>query len=141
MTIQHVGGYFTTENNIRGLSTQELEARLGFRAGRMDAGVRIWALLREPGPGEYASHGSTRLPCGDGLDHQRVGATQQRPGAWCNRRLVKVEPVTPHTDAENYPPALGMPAEQWHLRGGVRVPARLLGVLARGEAWWGGRGR
>lgn len=130
-------GYFTTENNLMGLDTTAIERRLGLRPGRLDAGARVWQLTKTPGPREFEARGSTRLPAGAGLDRARTAATQSIPGAWYNRKLVKVEPLIPHSAGETYPPAMGMAAEQWELT--VPMPAQLLRTLARGQVYFGGR--
>lgn len=130
-----VSGCFTTENNVLGKSTSELERTLGFRPGRLDAGAKIWALDRVPQLHEFLPLGSTRFSGGEGLNLARLAATRAIPGAWLNRRLVKVTPNTPHTDVETYPSALGGAAEQWRLV--VPMPARVVQVLARGQIYRG----
>ena len=134
---KRVTGYFTIESNIKGLTTREMEARLGFRPGRLDAGARVWVLQRQPQLHEFAFHGSTRVSGGEGLDHAQIEATRFIPGAWHNQRLVKVEPNTPHTDLETYPRAVGIAAEQWVLRRTAIVFGTLAQELRGGDTYWG----
>lgn len=136
---QRVTGYFTIESNILGLNTRQIELRLGFRPGRLDAGARVWVLQRTPRLGEFSCRGSTRVPDGRGLDHQRIAATQFLPGAWVNQRLVKVEPITPHSREESYPRAQGIAAEQWYLNPSATIHATLTQELRGGETYWGRR--
>ena len=129
-----VTGYFTIERNIRGLSTREMELRLGFRPGRLTQGARILVLDREPLPNEYEPVGSSLFPNGTGLDAHALQETKFRPGAWLGERLVKVEPTIPHSGFEWYPPASAA-VEQWKLT--LPVSAREVSCLAAGERFWG----
>jgi hypothetical protein len=123
-------GCFTIERNICGLTTQEIEHKLGFRQGRLNQGCRILVLDREPRPGEYVPLGSTLYPRGEGL--RRL--PKFRPGAWLGQRLVKVEPIHPHTPWESYPPCQTIAAEQWRLT--KQVPAHQVCVLQEGDTYW-----
>jgi hypothetical protein len=134
-----VRGYFTTENNIHRQSTQQIEALLGLQKGQMAEGARVWHLLREPGPGEFEFHGSTLFPGGEGLTPAGRAAVCAVPGAWQNRRLVKVETIRARDANVRNPPAMGTRAEQWELRSGIEIEGRLLGELRPGQVWWGGR--
>ena len=108
--------------------------KLGFRRGRLTHCARILVLDREPFPGEYESAGTTLFPRGEGLNSKELKNTQFRPGAWLGQRLVKVEPVLPHTEFEWYPPSFSA-AEQWKL---VRdIPAHEVCSLAVGQTYWG----
>lgn len=127
-------GCFTIERNIRGLTTQQIEARLGFRRGRLTHGARILALDREPYPNEYESLGSTFFPNGAGLNAKQLEKTKFRPGAWLGQRLVKVEPNLPHSSFEWYPRSSSA-AEQWRLI--KAVPAHETCRLTVGETYRG----
>lgn len=125
-----VDGYFTIERNIRGLTTKQIESKLGFRNGRLTHGARILVLDREPFQHEYEPMGSTLFPGGEGLKAQ----TKFRPGAWLGQRLVKVEPDLPHSGFEWYPPALGIGVQQWKLT--TKVPAHEVCRLKAGDKYW-----
>ena len=129
--MEFVKGYFTIEGNIRGLTTQEIERRLGFRAGRLDQGCRILALVGEPNSSECISRGSTSYSGGGGLR----GIPFFRPSAWLRQRLVKVEPVHPHTPWETYPPCVSIAAEQWELT--QSFPAHEICRLRAGDIYRG----
>jgi hypothetical protein len=130
-----IKGYFTIERNIRGLSTEEIERSLGFRLGRLTHGARILVLDREPSPNEYVSAGSTLFPAGKGLSASELQRTQFRPGAWLGERLVRVEPVLPHSEFEWYPRAFSLAAEQWILT--QEIPAHEVCRLIPGDRYWG----
>jgi hypothetical protein len=113
--MEHVTGYFTIERNIIGSTLREMEPKLGFRPGRLtEKGARILVLRRQPAVGEFVFAGSTRYSDAEGL----VRIDQRRnvpiPHAWLGQRLVKVQPLLPHTDLEWYPRAQS-PVEQWQL--------------------------
>jgi len=129
-----ITGYFTTESNVRGLSTREMEVRLGFRPGRLTHGARILVLDREPLPGEFEPVGSTRYSSGQGLDKDQLHRTKFRPGAWIGEHLVKVEPVLPDSGFEWYPNA-STAVEQWKLTS--PVTGHEVRTLAAGETYWG----
>lgn len=128
------GGYFTIERNIQGLTTREIETRLGFRPGRLTHGARVIALAHEPRPDEFEPRGSTRYPDGTGLEKPSLHATKYIPGAWFGQRLVKVEPTLPHSGFEWYPPSPGA-AEQWKLM--KPVTGYEVCRLSAGETYWG----
>ena len=128
-----VKGYFTIESNIRGLTSSEIEQKLGFRKGRLSSGARIFVLMREPSPAEFEPAGSTFFPHRNGLNINDLTKTKFRPGAWFGERLVKVEPVLPHSAAESYPAARKSPAEQWILT--VDLPAYIVCTLKDGETY------
>jgi hypothetical protein len=132
MTIK---GYFTTERNIRGLTTQEIERKLGFRPGRLTHGARVLVLDREPCPGEFLPAGSTLFSGGKGLNADELRRTTFMPGAWLGQRLVKVKPDLPDSASESYPPAPSIAAEQWILT--QDVPAHEVCRLKAGDRYWG----
>lgn len=134
-TIIKKGSCFTIESNIRGLKTQEIEARLGFRKGRLTLGARVFALDKEPGPEEYEAASSTLYPKAKGLDAKELEVTKARPGAWLGERIVKVVPDLPHSEFEWYPPVHGIAAEQWILK--KDVIGYEVCRLAVGETYWG----
>lgn len=127
-------GYFTIERNIRGLTPREIETKLGFRPGRLTHGARILAFDREPLIGEFEPRGSTRFSDGRGLDKSALHSSKFMPGAWLGERLVKVEPVLPHTAFEWYPPSQSA-AEQWRLIS--PVPGHEVCMLSAGDRYWG----
>jgi hypothetical protein len=133
--METVSGYFTTERNIRGLTTRQIEERLGFRLGRLKNGARILALYREPSPHQYVPVGSTLFPRGEGLNAKELERTKFSPGAWLGERLVKVVPELQRSKGESDPPSSSIHAEQWELT--EEVPAREVCRLKAGETYWG----
>jgi hypothetical protein len=130
-----VRGYFTVERNIIGASLPEMEAKLGFRPGRLLYGARILLLQRQPVVGEFVFAGSTRYSNAKGL----VGLEQRKnvavPTAWLGQRLVKVVPKLRDTGYERYPGAEGDDAvEQWELL--VFLPAKEICVLEHPMRYW-----
>src|SRR4051812_12301176 len=113
MAWEMVDGYFTTEDNIRGLTPKEMEERLGFWPGRLAQGARVLVLDREPRSNEFEPVGSTYYPLGKGLDRSALHKTKFRPGAWLGRRLVKVKRVGVEIECEF--PRASIAAEQWTL--------------------------
>ncbi len=130
-----VKGYFTIERNIRGLSTQEIERKLGFRRGRLTHGARVLVLEREPRADEFESAGSTRFSGGKGLNLEELQRTKSIPGAWLGQRLVKVVPDLIDSAFEWYPGASSIAAEQWKLT--KNVPAHEVCRLKAGDRYWG----
>lgn len=129
-----VTGYFTTENNIVGKTIWEIERVLGLPAGLLAGGVSILVLERTPRLDEFEAKGSTRRADGRGLNAEVVERTKFLPGAWVNRRLVKVVPANRPPDL-HYPDVTGIAAEQWRLVSDV--PARLRCVLQPGQVYHG----
>ncbi len=134
--MEYVKGYFTIERNIVGLTVRQLEATLGFRPGRFNAGARVLVLQRQPQVGEFVFAGSTRYSGAAGLvdaDTRRRDASTRIPGAWLGQRLVKVSPNLPHTAFEWYPDSTS-PAEQWELL--VLLAADEVCRLTPGQTYW-----
>jgi hypothetical protein len=129
-----VQGCFNIERNIRGLTTREIELRLGFRAGRLTHGARILALDREPHPDEFEPLGSTRFAHGTGLSKADLHASKFIPGAWLGERLIKVEPMLPHSAFEWYPSS-PTGAEQWKLT--RPISGHEICQLKAGQRYWG----
>ena len=129
-----VQGCFTIEKNIRGLTIREIELRLGFRTGRLTHGARIIALDREPTVHEFEPLGSTRFANGTGLSKTDLHASKFIPGAWLGERLIKVEPILPHSAFEWYPPS-PTGAEQWKLTG--LITGHEICQLKAGQTYWG----
>ena len=130
-------GFFTIERNLTGRSTSEIETTLGFRPGRLDKGVRFLELLRPPNLDEFELGGSTRYAGRSGLAMNEL-TPLRIPSAWMNQRLVKVEPIIPHTGSESYPAAPGSGAsEQWVLKKGVQIPSQEICTLQKGDTYWG----
>jgi hypothetical protein len=130
-----VGGYFTVERNIVGASLPEIEAKLGFRPGRLLYGARVLVLQRQPVAGEFAFAGSTRYSDANGL----VGLEQRQnvaiPTAWLGQRLVKVVAKLRDNGYETYPNAEGdVAVEQWKLL--VSLPALEVCVLEHPMRYW-----
>ena len=128
-----VKGYFTVERNIEGATLPELEAKLGFRPGRLSNGARILSLVAQPLIGQFVFAGSTRYSNAKGLVGIDQRANVAIPHAWHGQRLVKVAPNIPHTDREQYPRAES-PVEQWELT--TPVPAEEISRLNPGQVYW-----
>jgi hypothetical protein len=134
--MEYVKGYFTVERNIVGLTLHQMEAKLGFRPGRLTNGVRILVLQRQPSVGEFVFAGSTRYPDAEGLvgvEQRRSAASTAVPHAWLGQRLVKVAPNLLHTASESYPKAMS-PVEQWELL--VPLPAEEVRQLDWHQTYW-----
>ena len=131
-----IKGYFTTEGNILGLNTKEIETKLGFRRDRLAHGASVLVLDREPRPGEFLFAGSTLFPACQGLNADELRRTTFMPGAWIGQRLVKVKPDLPDSAPEGYPRAPPPDAaEQWILT--QDVPAHEVCRLKAGDRYWG----
>ena len=132
-----VTGYFTTENNIVGKTTWEIERVLGLLPRWLASGAEILVLERVPSPHEFEARGSTISPGADDLNAEALERTKCLPGAWVNRRLVRVEPIIRRVVPENskWPRSLGIAAEQWYLT--KDVPARVRCVLQPGQVYHG----
>jgi len=134
--MEYVRGYFTVERNIVGLTLSQMEAKLGFRPGRLATGARLFALQRQPSVGEFVYAGSTRYSNAQGLvdvEKRREAASTTIPHAWLGQRLIKVRPNLPHTAPETYPNATS-PVEQWELL--VPLPADEICQLESNRAYW-----
>jgi hypothetical protein len=134
--MEYVKGYFTVERNIVGLTLHEIEAKLGFRPGRLTSGARVLVLQRQPLVGEFVFAGSSRYPNAEGLvgvEHRQNAASTAVPHAWLGQRLLKVAPNLLHTASESYPPATS-PVEQWELL--VPLPAGEVCRLGPHQAYW-----
>src|SRR4051812_41788018 len=134
--MEYVKGYFTVERNLVGLTLRQMEAKLGFRPGRLNDGARLFALRRQPSVGEFVYAGSTRYPDADGLvdlDARLSAASVSIPHAWLGQRLIKVSPNLLHTSSETYPKA-DSPVEQWQLL--VPLPADEVCHLTSTRAYW-----
>ncbi|MFO1207682.1 MAG: hypothetical protein U1E40_00505 [Amaricoccus sp.] len=135
-------GYFTVFREIAGRSGKEIEARLGFRPGRLDSGWALGAMVDPPSPSSFELHGTSRFPDGkvgerryeeivkdhgdDVLRDQRLVWYRRflRGGEW---RAVKVVPMEP---ADHYPVGSGIPQ--------FKLPERLhafvvVGLFTRDE--------
>ena len=139
-------GYFTIERNLIGLRTDQIETTLGFRPGRLHGGARVLELLRRPTLSEFELGGTTRYPNRKGLVLSEL-VPRSLPFAWTNERLVKVEPILPHTKGESYPAAPGWDrarlgaSEQWKLKESARILTREICLLQRGATYWGRAGK
>jgi hypothetical protein len=127
------GGYFTIERHIVGLTVREIESKVGYRAGLLAAGARIFVFTQQPEVGQFVFAGSTLYSDAEGLvtvEQRLKAASTVIPGAWLHERLIKIVPVqAPPAERDSYPQAES-PVEQWQLL--VRLPAELVCEL-RGE--------
>jgi hypothetical protein len=131
--MEYVRGYFTIERNIEGASLYDIEAKLGFRSGRLLYGARVLLLLRQPLAGQFLFAGSTRYSDARGLVRKEQRQNVPVPNAWRGERLIKVVPNLRHTTFERYPNA-ETPVEQWELL--VDVPAEELCRLEHPMRYW-----
>ncbi len=137
-----VKGCVTREWFLLGKSLPEMEAILGYRPGRLDPGAWLLALNRLPANDEFKFAGYTHWPGGKptsgarpalAFDEEKV-KNQIRSEKWRLSgpdRLVKVIPVTPHSDIETYP--VGRGAEQWILT--REIPATVIASLQPGDVY------
>jgi hypothetical protein len=133
----HVGetinpkGCFTQLKYVAGQSLSEIERRLGYRTGRLSQGAYVVQACELPGPHEFNLLAYSQTPgdrfktdgkydpqrakalFGD-LDHQKLRQTVRAGWQLTGPdSLVKIIPVTPHSDRETYPPGSGVP--QWEI--------------------------
>jgi hypothetical protein len=136
---QRLSGFFTKQKFIVGQSLSELERRLGYRCGRLAQGACVYRVEVLPGINDFEMYGYSqisggRLETGGRYDQRR--ANKIWPGnkdieienlkniarsSWRLSgpdSLVKVIPVTPHSQSETYPPGTGVP--QWRMISPVR---------------------
>jgi hypothetical protein len=127
----HRKGCFTQLKYIAGQSLSEIERRLGYRTGRLAQGAYVVQASELPGahefnllaysqtPGDrFKTEGSydphkAKAMYGD-LDHNKlrhlVRSGWQISGP---DSLVKIIPITEHSNREMYPPGSGVP--QWEM--------------------------
>lgn len=132
----HPKGCFTQLKYIAGQSLSEIERRLGYRTGRLAQGAYVVQACELPGLNEFNLLAYSHIPgnrfktnsnydpqkakamFGD-LEHkklrQQVRANWQISGP---DSLVKIIPVTPHSDRETYPSGSGVP--QWEMTAPLR---------------------
>lgn len=129
-------GYVTKAKFIRGQSAGELEARLGFRKGRLNGGWRLYFLDEMPRPDDFEYRGYSQMSGGverghnparsdgrtaedrlrgSGADLMRLKERTVREvfAISGSERLAKVVPNDPATGENDYPPGTGIP--QWQL--------------------------
>ncbi len=129
-----VTGYITQDKFILGRTMSEIEAILGFHAGRLARGAVFAKLTVLPRRGEFqlAAYSITaqhRYKPLHGFDLEKL--EQLAMGAWSlsgPNRLVKVRPVIDHDpllpDDVQYPVGLGAP--QWRLS--KKLPGLVISV-------------
>lgn len=118
-----IRGYVTQDKFLVGRTMAQVEAILGFRAGRLARGAAFAKLLAWPRIDQFelAAYSMTaqhRYAAPAGLDLGKLKALAMRGWSLAGPdRLVKVRPVVPHAaamaDDDQYPPGSGAP--QWRL--------------------------
>lgn len=134
---QNLGGHFTIERHITGLTLREIESKIGYREGVLAAGARIFVFTERPNVGQFVFAGSTRYPNAEGLvslDERLKAASQVIPGAWVNERLVKIVPVQPPPDERDSYPKAQSPVEQWVLL--AKLPVELVCELHGSDRYY-----
>jgi hypothetical protein len=132
----HPKGCFTQLKFLAGQSLSEIERRLGFRAGRLAQGAYVVQACELPGLHDFNLMGYTqvsgdRFKTNGQYDKAKLNAMSGNADEKKLREmarsvwqlsgpdsLVKVIPVTPHSDRETYPPGSGVP--QWEMTAPVR---------------------
>ncbi|WP_207431278.1 hypothetical protein [Sabulibacter ruber] len=128
----HPKGCFTQLKYIAGQSLSEVERRLGYRTGRLAKGAYVVQASELPGINDFNLLAYSQIPADrfktEGkYDLQKANA--MFPGTSETKKLrqivlsswqqsgpdslVKIIPVTPHSDRETYPSGSGVP--QWEL--------------------------
>ena len=149
-------GFFTKALYLRGVSSTEIENRIGYRSGRLSQGWHLLFLERMPNADDFEvrgySHMSGGVPMGhlksppdprnseqrlrdDGHDLRKfkkslIEGTFSLHGP---DRLAKVIPVAGEFGANDYPPGSGIP--QWTLI--KDLPFRFIGTVNSGEKYLG----
>ena len=134
---QSLGGHFTIERHIIGLTLREIESRIGYREGVLTAGARIFVFTERPNVGQFVFAGSTRYPNAEGLvsvEERLKAASQKIPGAWANERLVKIVPLQPPPDERDSYPKAQSPVEQWVLL--EKLPVELVRELHGSDRYY-----
>lgn len=127
----HPKGCFTQLKFLAGQSLSEIERRLGYRTGRLAQGAYVVQACELPGVNEFNLLAYSHIP-GDRFktngqyDPKKLNAMSGNADATNLREiarsvwqisgpdsLVKVIPVTPHSDRETYPSGSGVP--QWEI--------------------------
>ncbi|MBK8566756.1 MAG: hypothetical protein IPN76_26345 [Saprospiraceae bacterium] len=136
---QRLSGFFTQQKFIVGQTLPELERRLGYRSGRLAQGAYVYRAEQLPTANDFELYGYSQVS-GDKLNtggqYDRSKANKLWPGSkdielnklksiamsgWQLSgpdSLVKVMPVTPHSENETYPPGSGVP--QWRVTNAVQ---------------------
>ena len=134
---QKLGGHFTIERHITGLSLREIESKIGYREGLLAAGARIFVFKERPNVGQFVFAGSTRYPKAEGLvslEERLKAASQKIPGAWANERLVKIVALQPPPDEPDSYPKAQSPVEQWVLL--EKLPVELVCELHGSDRYY-----
>jgi hypothetical protein len=127
----HPKGCFTQLKYLAGQSLSEIERRLGYRTGRLAQGAYVLQACELPGPNgfnllAYSLTPGDRFKTAGSYDPQKASALfgdldhhklrQLALAGWQISgpdSLVKIIPVTPHSDRETYPSGSGVP--QWEM--------------------------
>lgn len=141
-------GFFTKAAYLRGVGQAEIEVRLGFKRGRLDAGWWLLFLTDMPGPDDFEMRGHTQFPGGadqgrSALSGQDLRKHKERLVAEVftlkgSARLAKAVPKSglPGDPADpDYPPGNGIP--QWELRQDHPMTWKVAAFLQGGEVYNG----
>lgn len=128
-----LGGYFTIERNIEGLNLLEMESALGYPAGQLSQGARVFVLVEQPSVGQFVFAGSTLTPNADDLVPIAGRQKFPIPHAWLGQRLVKVKPNLPPIVGARWPRAT-RPVEQWQLC--LQVDVKEVSRLGPRDTYW-----
>ena len=155
-------GYCTHAFLLRGKSLNELEDLVGFRRGRLAGGATIYFLEALPVPDDIQLAGYTYFSDGAVQGHKlapadrdpfrmesllrtEMGWTDAQIRAYKQRmigtkivisgheRLAKLDPVTPHSASEEYPPGKGI----FQVRVVRPLSFKLKANIAPGARWLG----
>ncbi len=149
-------GFFTKALYMRGVSSSEVEKRLGYRQGRLAGGWTLLFMLSKPFPGEFQFRGYSQTSGGvsmghlanpkdprnseqklidDGFDMKSlkgriINETFKTAGA---ERLAKVIPKNGEFGDADYPPGSGIP--QWTLT--KEKAFKVAAIIMPGEKYMG----
>jgi hypothetical protein len=149
-------GFVTKALFLRGRTTKELEARLGYAAGRLEGGYWLLFLEQMPTPEDFEFMGYSQMSGGiplghlhppggrtaeqsliaDGMDMSRLKKKVIRETFRIDgpERLAKVIPLDPAQGPMPYPPGSGIP--QWRIvEPGLNF--RVAEQIAPGGAYFG----
>lgn len=145
-SLEPIRGCITQERYIKGKTLKELEDILGYKAGFLERGMRVVALLRLPRIDEFELLGYSQVAehrvskAGQsGLDINKIKEIVLRDTFTLvgSKRLVKViptvKPVLSGDNDKDFPPGAGVP--QWLIKRTCSIPGIVLAEVLPGEVY------
>lgn len=143
-----IQGFFTLEHWLRGQTLEEIADRLGFQRVRLSGGAAVYRLTNLPGVDDFEFAGYTHWSGGhpktaspttiDPAAVRRVTSTTRASWSLTGpSRLVKLVPMTPHSQGAEYPTGQGV--HQWRITEESFRAGRVRGQLVNPWIAPGGR--